>query len=82
MISAGAGSLLNETTRGGTQLSLTDWEAPQNGFDEPQTPTPVMVGPTMTIGVAHQLHLLLFTNMAHQETRRRVASQVLCPILN
>jgi hypothetical protein len=33
-----------------------------------------MVGPTKTIGVAHRLHLLLFTNMAHQGAAA-VASQ-------
>jgi hypothetical protein len=38
--------------------------------------TPVIVGPTKTIAVAHQLHLLLFANMVHKEAAAVVASQV------
>jgi hypothetical protein len=71
MISAGAGSL-SETTWAARSCRLIDWEAPQNGFDELGRRRPLWSRPTKTIAVAHQLHLLLFTNMAHQDAARVV----------
>jgi hypothetical protein len=41
------------------------WKSPQKSVEEPRSSTPVVGGPMKTIEVAHQLHLPLFTNMAH-----------------
>jgi hypothetical protein len=87
VITAGAGSLGGTTFGGNKAVGSPTGKRPKLASKSLGRRRPSSSGTTKTIGVAHQLHLLLFTNMAHQDAARSMCgfsslmstSQVRCP---